>query len=85
MALCSGKSERCVALIVMKGLLWRISHRDRVPLSRVTSKILAPIGSGDLVPGCPFFLARLDLGVRSLFHDGVYGEEGEGLIGWVCQ
>ena len=32
-ALSSGESGRCVTLVIMKGLLWRISHRDRVPPS----------------------------------------------------
>ena len=32
-ALSYGESGRCVTLVIMKGLLWRISHRDRVPPS----------------------------------------------------
>ena len=37
----SGSLEVRIALIVVKGMSRRISHRDRVPPSRVTSRNLA--------------------------------------------
>ena len=43
------ESERCAVLVIMKGLLWRISHRDGVLLSRMTGQILVSTRSGDLV------------------------------------
>ena len=39
--LSSEESGRCVALVIVKALLWRISHCDMVPPSRMTGKILA--------------------------------------------
>ena len=48
-------SGRCVALVVVKKLLRRIS-RDRVPPSRMTCRILTSTGSGNRVSGL------LDLG-----------------------
>jgi len=39
-----GESERCVTLVIVKALLWHISHRDMVPPSRMTGKILASTG-----------------------------------------
>ena len=41
----SGESERCVTLVVVKGLLRRISHRDSVTPSGATGGSHSPIGS----------------------------------------
>jgi len=43
------ESGRCVTLVALKDLSWRISRRDRVQPSRVTSRILASTWSSDLV------------------------------------
>jgi len=76
--LSSKESGKCVALIVMKGLLRCISRRNRVPLSRMTGRVLASTRSGDLVCGLlDFGQASFDLEVISLFPDGVY-KGGEG-------
>ena len=63
----------------MKGLLRRISRRDKVLPSRMTGRILASIGSGDSI----FRLLDLgraisDLEAVSLFPDGMYEGGGEG-------
>ena len=70
--------ELSVALFIVKGLLRRISHGDRVSPSRMTCRILISIGSGDLI----FRLLHLqrasfDFEVVNLFLDGMYewGEE----------
>jgi len=69
----------------MKGLLRRISRRDRVLPSRMAGRILASIGSGDLIFGLlDLGWASFDLEVVNLFPDGVYEGERE-LIGWVCR
>ena len=70
----------------MKGLLWHISHHDRVPPSRMTGRILSSTGSADLV----FWL--LDLGwvssnlkAISPFSDGLYEGRGGELMDWVLR
>ena len=47
----SEKSGRCVTLVVVKGLLRRISRRDRVAPSRATGESPALIGSGTYLSG----------------------------------
>ena len=47
--LSSRKFGRCVALVVMKEPLRRISRRKRVSSLRMTGRILVSIGSGYLV------------------------------------
>ena len=67
----------------MKGLLRRISRRNRVSSSRMTGRIIDSTGSGDLVPGLlDLRRASFDLEVN-LFPDGVYNERE--LIDWVCR
>ena len=73
------ESSWYATLVIVMNLLRHISHRDRVPLSRVIVRILAPTGSGDLILSCSIFYGTwFDLGVRNLFPDGAYEEEGEG-------
>jgi len=64
----------------VKGLLWRISRRDRVPPSRITGRILALTGSDDQISGLlDLERASFDLEVINLFPDGAYEGGGEGV------
>jgi len=42
----SGGFGWCATLVIVKDLLWHISHRDRMPPSRVIGRSPAPIESG---------------------------------------
>ena len=62
-----------------EGVVQPISHRDRVPPSRMIGRILSSIGSGDLVSGLLALVrASFDLEVVNLFPNGVYEVEGKG-------
>ena len=73
------KSDCCVALVTVKGLLWRISHRDRVSSPEGIGRILASTGLSDLVSRLlNFGRASFTFEAVSIFPNGLYGEEGEG-------
>ena len=77
-ALSSRESEWWIALVAMNELLRRISHCDRVPPSRMTVRILASTGLGDLIfELLDFRRASFDVKAVNLFPDGVYEEEGK--------
>ena len=47
--LSSREFRRCVTLVIMKKLLRRISHHDKLSPFKVTGRNPAPPGTGDLV------------------------------------
>ena len=56
--LSSREFRRCVTLVIIKKLLRRISHHDRLSPSKVTGRTPAPPGTGDLISGCSTFLGH---------------------------